>query len=311
MYNVLQSRDEERAYHLLREWRDRKQGTLYALKTILSQAGVSLKEPTTQSSTHSTPSTLPSSLFSSQPASMCVHAISLSSFFPPPHPPSSLSYPLLTLPPLTLPPLFPTPSLGLSISSQPRDVVVVYGQEARLEARTERTEHLTKFQWYKNGHKLTGKTDKQLIIASTVDSDEGSYQCQISTPEGSVMSHSATIRVFSVPPESLRRPVPLRPAGNYGRERPRDIPHLNSGTTMYGLTGRGVDDDDETSLPVRASVPQEAQRKGVPFTQRVCVCVPVCCMCSCMHACTCTMCMYIHVHLHVCTYIMYMYICTT
>ena len=48
---------------------------------------------------------------------------------------------------------------GLSISSQPRDIVVVYGQEARLEVKIERSQYPAKFQWFKNGHQLSGKTD--------------------------------------------------------------------------------------------------------------------------------------------------------
>jgi hypothetical protein len=52
---------EQKAYHLLREWRERKQGTLYALQTILSQAGISLQEPSTTSPCPSPTPTLSSS----------------------------------------------------------------------------------------------------------------------------------------------------------------------------------------------------------------------------------------------------------
>lgn len=138
-----------------------------------------------------------------------------------------------------IPVFLPSPP-GLSISSQPRDVFVVYGQEARLEVKPERTEHSTKFQWYKNGHRLSGKTEKQLIIASTVDSDEGSYHCQISTSEGSVVSHAATIKVVSVAPRSQR--FEHKPDSTKGY---RQQLHDTIGMYMYGLTGRGVDSDDD------------------------------------------------------------------
>jgi hypothetical protein len=204
-----QASKEEKAYQLLREWRKRKQGTVYALKTILTQAGVSF-DSTTKTSNQKTSSYCAAPTSSSQPAS-------------------------------------------LSISSQPRDVIVVYGQEARLEVRTERTDFSTTFQWYKNDRQLPGKTDKRLIIASTVDSDEGSYKCQISTSEGSVMSHAATIKVVSVAPQLQR------PAGGYVTEQRRDARPRVAG--MYGLTGRGVDDDnfdDDISKPVRAATPSTA-----------------------------------------------------
>ena len=36
---------EEQAYHLLREWRERRSGTIYALYTILETAGITVNEP--------------------------------------------------------------------------------------------------------------------------------------------------------------------------------------------------------------------------------------------------------------------------
>ena len=57
---------EEKAYHLLREWRNRKQGTVYALRTILTQAGVSLDTSTPQKPAQ------PPNVPSSQPASKSI-----------------------------------------------------------------------------------------------------------------------------------------------------------------------------------------------------------------------------------------------
>ena len=57
---------EEKAYHLLREWKNRKQGTVYALRTILTQAGVSLDTSTPQKAAQ------PPNVPSSQPASKSI-----------------------------------------------------------------------------------------------------------------------------------------------------------------------------------------------------------------------------------------------
>ena len=137
-------------------------------------------------------------------------------------------------------------SVGFSISSHPQDVIVVYGQEAKLEVRTDGLGQMCSYQWYKDGRKLLGKTQKSMVIASTVDSDEGSYTCLISNSEGSVMSHPATITVVSVAPQSSQQPKPTRPVVER-RSHPTHLPippqYRNTGAS-YGLTGRGVDDDD-------------------------------------------------------------------
>ena len=41
----MQASLEEQAYHLLREWRERRSGTIYALYTILETAGITVNEP--------------------------------------------------------------------------------------------------------------------------------------------------------------------------------------------------------------------------------------------------------------------------
>ena len=56
---VSQASMEEKAYHLLREWRKRKQGTVYALRTILTQAGISLDTSTSQKAAHPPNDNLP------------------------------------------------------------------------------------------------------------------------------------------------------------------------------------------------------------------------------------------------------------
>ena len=71
---VSQASMEEKAYHLLREWRNRKQRTVYALRTILTQAGVSLDTSTPQKAAQ------PPNVPSSQPASksiihMCMYIV--------------------------------------------------------------------------------------------------------------------------------------------------------------------------------------------------------------------------------------------
>ena len=60
---VSQASIEEKAYRLLRK---RKQGTVYALRTILTQAGISLDTSTPQKAAH------PPSVPSSQPPSMSI-----------------------------------------------------------------------------------------------------------------------------------------------------------------------------------------------------------------------------------------------
>ena len=153
--------------------------------------------------------------------------------------------------------------VGLSISSHPQNVIVVYGQEAKLEVRTDGLTQTCSYQWYKDGRKLIAKTGKSMLIASTVDSDEGSYSCQITNPEGSIMSHPATITVVSVAPQSSSH----QPRGRRAVERrshPTHLPlppgNINRGEgAVYGLTGRGVDDDDDNdqyiSEPYRTTVP--------------------------------------------------------
>ena len=49
----------------LQAWREKKQGSLYALKTILSQAGVVLEEEPSQTSSLESPGTTSTSLPSS------------------------------------------------------------------------------------------------------------------------------------------------------------------------------------------------------------------------------------------------------
>ena len=52
----IQASREEQAYHLLREWRKRKHGTVYALRTILTQAGIDLdSHPSVTSVTATSP----------------------------------------------------------------------------------------------------------------------------------------------------------------------------------------------------------------------------------------------------------------
>ena len=69
--NCSQASKEEKAYQLLREWRKRKQGTVYALKTILTQAGVSF-DSTPKTSNQKTSSYCAAPTSSSQPASMYI-----------------------------------------------------------------------------------------------------------------------------------------------------------------------------------------------------------------------------------------------
>jgi hypothetical protein len=157
---------------------------------------------------------------------------------------------------------------------------VVYGQEARLEVRTETDDLASSYQWFKNGRKLFGRTRKTLVIASTVESDEGSYTCQILTPEGTVMSHPATIAVVSVPPKALQpqpQPQPFRPAETKSRTfgPPREQYHDSRPSTggvgaVYGLRGRGVDNDNsdqERSLLYGAAIPSPAPPKAVGAIQ--------------------------------------------
>ena len=135
---------------------------------------------------------------------------------------------------------------------------MVYGQEAKLEVRADVTNQTCTYQWYKDGRKLLGKTRQSLIIASTVDSDEGSYTCLVSNAEGLIMSHPAVISVVSVQPQSLKH-------GAFGaREshtRHQQYPITSRG--VYGLTGRGVDDDNcdedksEALRPTTRSLPSK------------------------------------------------------
>ena len=109
-----------------------------------------------------------------------------------------------------------------------------------------------------------GKTDKHLIIASTIDSDEGSYTCQISTYEGSVMSYPASIKVVSAMPRSIQSQQE-KPRKNHSNDRHGDrhsqtkSSSSNSGVGMYGLKGRGIE-DDVISQPVNTTVPSPAQK---------------------------------------------------
>ena len=126
--------------------------------------------------------------------------------------------------------------------------------------KTEATDRSTKYQWYKNGRLLSGKTDKQLVIASTVDSDQGSYHCQISTSGGSILSHSATIEVVSVARRQRAfESIPL------AKEHSEDFGRAQYSSGRYGLTGRGVEDDNIEPRPqpllIKArSVPSIATR---------------------------------------------------
>ena len=134
--------------------------------------------------------------------------------------------------------------VGLSISSQPKDIVVVYGQEAKLEVRSDTLGQMCTYQWYKDGRKLLGRTQKSMIIASAVDSDEGSYTCLVSNADGSVLSHPATITVVSVQPRSLESSQPLKyTAAGIPKKNRRREQYASSDPAVYGLTGRGVDDN--------------------------------------------------------------------
>ena len=75
IYNSAQASKEEQAYHLLREWRERKKGTVYALRTILTQAGIRLNDPTPKVAAHSpTPSSSQSSSMFYKCSFYSVHA---------------------------------------------------------------------------------------------------------------------------------------------------------------------------------------------------------------------------------------------
>ena len=139
-----------------------------------------------------------------------------------------------------------------------------------MAVRTEGFSKSCSYQWYKDGRKLIGKIQKWMFIASTMDSDEGSYTCQISTPEGSIMSHPATITIVSVAPQSFQQPAKrgggAQPAvAAERRSHPIHLPipsrmDINrGGGAVYRLTGRGVEDDDDydesTSQPFTTAAP--------------------------------------------------------
>ena len=131
--------------------------------------------------------------------------------------------------------------------------------------KAETTDPSTSYQWYKNGQPLSGKTHKQLIIASTVDSDQGSYNCRVANSAGSVLSHSATLRVVSVHPQPQR----VKQQMPWDHEMKQHYQTEHSGLPQ--LTSRGVgSDSDVQPIPEPISVrvsPAAPAHGGEPIQQ--------------------------------------------
>lgn len=131
--------------------------------------------------------------------------------------------------------------------------------------KAETTDPSTSYQWYKNGQPLPGKTRKQLVIASTVDSDQGSYNCRVANSAGSVLSHSATIRVVSVHPQ------PLRANQQMPWDRDARQPHWVEHSSPPQLTSRGVGSDDDVQQrpqPISVQAPPVAPARGGELIQQ-------------------------------------------
>lgn len=94
---------------------------------------------------------------------------------------------------------------------QPQDQEVVYGQTARLVVELENPQSFTTYQWYRNGKPMQGKTSRELLFHSAVDSDDGQYYCKVTNRGASVVSNVARIKIVDLNRGRFHEAVQLHP----------------------------------------------------------------------------------------------------
>lgn len=77
-------------------------------------------------------------------------------------------------------------ALPANITQMPKSVVGTLNRSLIINPTVEEVEGIITYQWYKNGVKLEGKTNKILTIESPTETDEGEYVLKVTTTVGTV-----------------------------------------------------------------------------------------------------------------------------
>lgn len=85
---------------------------------------------------------------------------------------------------------------GIQITEHPQSTALLNGQQAALQVVASGGGFL-RYQWFKNGVKLSGATRSYLTLTNVSPSDEGSYFVEVSNSSGKIASSRAEIQVIS------------------------------------------------------------------------------------------------------------------
>lgn len=75
-------------------------------------------------------------------------------------------------------------ALPVNITNMPENVVGTLNRKLTINPTIEEVEGIITYQWYKDGVRLEGKTNKTLIIESPTEEDEGNYVLKVTTTAG-------------------------------------------------------------------------------------------------------------------------------
>ena len=136
--------------------------------------------------------------------------------------------------------------------------MVVYGQEARLEVKIERSQYPTKFQLFKNGHQLSLYSHWHLLVCAQISAVEALLKQPLSWLSGRGQILQKLISDIGSYPGHCPQWMQLSTAYLFSQQ----FHNSHHDSNMYGLTGRGVDDDNESlssqPITIRPSEPSPA-----------------------------------------------------
>lgn len=83
-------------------------------------------------------------------------------------------------------------AIPANITEMPENVVGTLNRRLTINPTVEEVEGVITYQWYKDGVKLEGKTNKKLTIESPTEADEGAYVLKVTTTVGTVSTETTS-----------------------------------------------------------------------------------------------------------------------
>ena len=83
-------------------------------------------------------------------------------------------------------------AIPANITEMPENVVGTLNRRLTINPTVEEVEGIITYQWYKDGVKLEGKTNKILTIESPTEADEGAYVLKVTTTAGTVSTETTS-----------------------------------------------------------------------------------------------------------------------